>query len=60
LVIADRIERSVDSSVLRVEKNQTGALLHFRTLGGSRSVCHCVLALFMDRRACVCTLSVVG
>ena len=54
------LNASVDASLLWVEKNQISALLHFRTLGGSRSLCHCVLAIFLDRRACVCALSVVG
>ena len=60
LVIADRIERALDPSVLRVEKNQIGALLHFRTLGGSRGVCFCVLAIFLDRWGCVCAIPFVG
>lgn len=60
LVIADRIECALDASILRIEENQIGALLHFRPLGGSRSVCHCVLAIFLDRWAGVCAISVVG
>jgi tryptophan-rich sensory protein len=43
-----------------LKKTKLALYCIFGTLDGSRSLCHCVLAIFLDRRACVCALSVVG